>query len=191
MKIKIGFFAILLCLSLLISHSLFSIAAFFAALTHELGHILMAHIYGIRLKECSVGLYGAGIVPDDTVFSYKKEILLCLGGPMVNFILGGLGIWFKLYTYAEFFYFFIFSSFSFGVLNSLPIQGFDGGRILYALLSLFCSQRIAERILTALSFCLIFLLWCFSVYLLLRASESLSLFIFSLSLFSRIFIREK
>lgn len=190
MKIKIGFFTILLALSLLLDHSTLALASLLAAATHELGHIAMAALCGIHLRECRVGLYGAGLIPDGHLYSYGQEILLCLSGPLVNLLLGSLGLNFLSLFSSQFFAHFVFSSFVLGLLNLLPIRDFDGGRILSALLCRRLSERSAYRILSLLSFLCVFILWSFSVYLLLRAAASLSLFVFSLSLFFRIFIRE-
>ncbi len=191
MKIKIGFFTIMFALSLILSHSLFSLASLLAALTHELGHILAAAVCRIRLKECKIGIYGAGLIPEGHLFSYRKEILLCSAGPLVNLALGSVGLWGYRQASSDFLLWFSISSFVLGMMNLLPIKDFDGGRILRSLLCLRISMRSADGILQALSFFFIFTLWCFSVYLLLRASSSLSLFIFSISLFVRIFIPEK
>lgn len=191
MKLKIGFFAIMLALSLLLSPSLISLCAALAALLHELGHVVMAAVCGIRLRECQIGIYGAGLVPDGGVYSYGQEIALCLAGPLVNLICASVGLWFLNGTAGGFWAGFVFSSLALGVLNLLPIQGFDGGRILCALLLRFCPPRTAERMVAVLSFLCVLSLWCLSVYLLLRFVASLSLFIFSLSLFSRIFLSEK
>lgn len=191
MKIKIGFFAVMLCLSLLLDHSAFSLASLLAALTHEAGHICMARLCRIRLRECEVGIFGAGLTPDDGIYSYGQELLLCLAGPLTNLFLGSLGLWLMDGRWGEWVRGFVFSSFSLGILNLLPIRGFDGGRILTSLLCLRLSPLTARRILGALSFFCVFLLWTLSVYLLLRAASSLSLFVFSLSLFCRIFLSER
>ncbi len=189
MKIKIGFFTILLGLALALSHSLFALASLLAALTHELGHLLMARAFGISMRECRIGLYGAGLEPSASLYSYKREILLCLAGPLTNFLFA-ITLWILPLPSSEFLTFFIFSSFSLGTLNSLPIRGFDGGRILGALLSHILSPRTVRQIVDVLSFLFIFLLWSLSVYLLMRTASSLSLFVFSLSLFGRLFIAE-
>ncbi len=191
MKIRIGFLALMLALSLLISRSLFSLGLFLAALTHELGHILMAKACGIRLRECTIGLYGAGLTPEESLYSYGQEILLCLAGPLVNLFLGSSGLVLGRTYPSELLSAFVLSSFLLGGLNLLPIRDFDGGRILSAVCHLFLSPALATRILSALSFLFVFLLWSLSLYLLLRHAASLSMFIFSLSLFARIFIPEK
>ena len=88
MKIRIGFLALLLALSLFLTQSLFSLGLLLAVLMHEMGHILMAFACKIRLKECTVGIYGAGLTPEHGLYSYGKEILLCLAGPLSNFFFG-------------------------------------------------------------------------------------------------------
>ena len=130
-------------------------------------------------------------MPDSDLFSYNREILLCLAGPATNFLCVFIG----LHTFgafpSDFYQYFIFASAALGILNLLPIQGFDGGRILHALLSKHLEPRVVGAWISALSFLFIFLLWSISLYLLIRTASSLSLFIFSLSLFARIFIPER
>ena len=189
MKLRIGFFTVFLATSLLIDHTLFSFAAFLAAFIHEAGHILAARLCHIRLRECKVGIYGAGLMPESGLFSYQKEILLCLSGPLFNLLSAFLCLSVKAVD-SHFFQYFIFSSLSMGLLNLLPIRDFDGGRVLYSLLCLKFRPDLARGILHTFSFFCLFFLWCLSVYLLLRASSSLSLFIFSLSLFFKIFISD-
>ena len=188
MKIKIGFFAIMLFLSLLLSHSLFSLATLLAALLHELGHILAARLFKIHFSECKMGLYGIGLIPDNSLFSYGQEILLCAAGPVANFLLA-FSLFLLLPHYPNrFLEYLLFSSVALGCLNLIPIRDFDGGRILRAILSPRCSAAGVERIISVVSFLCILSVWSLSVYLLIRASSSLSLFIFSISLFCRIFI---
>ncbi len=191
MKIKVGFFAILLFVSLFLTHSLFSLASLLAALLHELGHLLAAFACRIRMKEISVGLFGAGLTPNDGLYSYFNEIVLCLGGPLSNFFFGSLSLFFLRFISSPFLLSFIFSSFAYGLLNLLPIQGFDGGRIFRALLLYFLPLPLTEKLISILSFFFVFSLWTLSVYLLLRATSALSLFVFSLSLFSRLFLSEE
>ena len=191
MRLKIGFFTVMLALSLCLTPSLLSLSALLAALLHELGHLGMARLCGVRLRECRIGIYGAGLVPDGSVYSYGQEILLCLAGPLVNLFCFLVAVWLRQGGTESFWNAFCFSSFALGALNLLPIKGFDGGRILHALLSLMLSPRGAARLCEAVSFVGILLLWCLSVYLLLRTVSSLSLFVFSLSLFARIFLSEE
>lgn len=191
MKIKIGFFAILLFFSLFLTMPLFTFASLLAALLHELGHLFAAFLLHIPMQEFSVGLFGFGLTPKNTLYSYSDEIFLCAAGPLTNLFFGFLSLLILKQHARPFLLAFIFASFAFGILNLLPIKSFDGGRIVRALLLLHLPLSVAEKLLSVLSFCFIFSLWSISVYLLLRTVSSLSLFIFSISLFVRIFLSEE
>ena len=188
MKIKIGFFSVMLFLSLLMTHSFFAISAFLAVTLHELGHIAASRLCRVHLSKLSVGLYGARLKADNEMFSYKNEIFICIAGPAVNFI--SVLIFIPVYKICggEFLRYFIFSSLILGTLNILPIKTFDGGRILHSLLCLSLSPRAAETFLSIISFFFVFVLWCVSVYLLLVARYGLSMFVFSVSLFNKFFV---
>ncbi|MBQ8848823.1 MAG: M50 family metallopeptidase [Clostridia bacterium] len=190
MKIKIGFFSVMLFLSLLLTHSYFALAAFVAVTLHELGHIFVAKLCKIKFSECKIGIFGAGLTPISSDYSYKNEILLCLGGPVANIICAVVAILVYSFFVNEFTEYFILSSLILALSNLLPIKDFDGGRILYSLLCILKDPYIADRALSAISFVIIFLLWIISVYFLMIASANLSLFIFSLSLFFKLFIKE-
>lgn len=191
MKIKIGFFAILLFFSLLLSTPLFSLSSLLAALLHELGHLFAACLLHIPMREFSIGLFGFGLTPKNTLYSYSDEILLCAAGPLTNLLFGFLSLLLLKNHASPFLLSFTFASFAFAILNLLPIKSFDGGRLVRALLLLRLPLSLTEKLLSVLSFFFIFSLWSFSVYLLLRTVSSLSLFVFSLSLFVRIFLSDE
>ena len=186
-KIKISFLSILMVITLFCTHSYISIAALLAAALHELGHITAARICNIPLKELKLSIFGASLTSSPMLCSFKNEIILCISGPMVNLI--------SVFIFSPFLKsnngfasLFIITSLFLGILNLLPIYEFDGGRILYCLLSLHLPLKTVTNIVKTVSFILIFMLWSLSVYLLLKLSSSISLFIFSLSLFSKIFL---
>lgn len=190
-KIKLSFSWIIMLIALFLTHSYISIAALIAAALHELGHIIAAKLCDIPLGELRLSIFGAAITPKALLCSYKKEIILCVSGPLVNLACAFLLFPFANVAKNEFLSFFISSSLFLGVLNLLPIHEFDGGRILFCLLSTKLTLKHTIQILKSISFVLIFSLWCLSVYLLLRLSSSLSLFVFSLFLFAKIFISQK
>jgi membrane-associated protease RseP (regulator of RpoE activity) len=164
----------------------------FSATIHELGHLIVARILNINLKELKVGIFGAGLSCDTYSLSYKDEILLCLGGPFINLISASLCYAFLKNYFVIFPYIktFVFSSLFLGLINLLPIKDFDGGRIFYALLAKKFSPKISITIQKYISFVIVFIMWSFSLFLLIKYSFSLSLFIFSLSLFVKIFMAE-
>lgn len=190
LKIKLTFSGALMLLALFLTRSYLSLAAILAAAIHELGHIIAARICKISLGELKLGIFGAALTPKTMLCSYKKEIALCLAGPLVN-LLSAILLYPLLKSNNGFGSLFIGASLFLGILNLLPIHEFDGGRILFCILSSRLSLKSATRAIKITSFILIFSLWSLSVYLLLKLSSSVSLFIFSLSLFAKIFLSQR
>ena len=62
MKIKIGFFAIMLILSLLLSDHNFALAAILSVIIHECGHIFAARLLKINMRECKIDIFVSGNV---------------------------------------------------------------------------------------------------------------------------------
>ena len=193
MRFKISFFAVMLLLSLFLSARLMGLVPLIAAATHEFGHILAAKLCGVRLGKMDVGIFGARLSISGGIHSYGKEILVCAAGPFINLLCAYIAAVFLCVSHFEndAVYLFILSSLCLAALNLLPIRTFDGGRIVTALLSKFFDTRVADTSVKILSFFSLFALWCISLYLILRTSASLSLFIFSLSVFANIFIQDK
>ncbi len=191
MKIKIGFFALLLLLSIWMTHSYAMFATLLAATLHELGHIIAAHFSHIDFQELKLGLFGAGFaIPSGKQISYPKEILISAAGPVVNLILVLPFLIYGKLPENEFYSAFLLSCLLLGCLNLLPIKDFDGGRIFRCLLCLVLSETKTYHILNITSFFCVFTLWICSVYLLMKFSSSLSLFIFSCQLFCKIIEKE-
>ena len=187
LKIRLSFTGALMIVALFLSHSYISIAAILASALHELGHIIAAKFCKIPLKELKLGIFGASLTPANYLFSYKKEIFLALAGPFIN-LAYSIPLLIFLTSQNDFFQLFIATSLFLGLLNLLPITDFDGGRILYCLLSYKFSPEAARKAVRFSSFILVFILWTLSVYLLIKLASSLSLFIFSLSLFAKLFL---
>jgi len=192
-KIKIAIPSLIIAAALVLSGDTVPLLAVFSsAALHELGHIAAARSLGVRFSEFSLSLLGARLNTETKLISYRSEIILAAAGPSVNLAvfliffpqnsLGG--------AIGEFFSYLTASSLALGFLNLLPITTFDGGRILYSLVSLAKDPETASKLLRSLSFCCLFIMWSMSVYLLIKTGASLSLFVFSLTLFARFFINE-
>ena len=123
------------------------------------------------------------------MLSYREEWLLAAAGPITS-LLGAAfgGLFWRFSALAGYF---SCASLLLGLLNLLPIRSFDGGRMLEGALLSFLEERSVRRVLGVSSFLFLFLLWSFSVYFLLRAGDGISLFFFSISLFSRFFGGER
>ena len=175
-----------LALWALTSESRAPLLTLLAVLIHEGGHLFAARRMHRHPSGVSADTVGIRLWFDGTPLSYPEEILLCAAGPLANL----LSIPFALPFCAEN-PFFLSVSLALALLNLLPIEGFDGGRILSATLSLFLTPTRADRICEACSFLFLFTLWCASVYLLMRTGNELSLFFFTAALFFRIFLQKK
>ena len=190
MKIKIGCFALLLFITLFITHSYFAISALIAILIHETGHIIAAKKLKIKMTLCKIDIFGASLTPASNDFSYLDEMFLCICGPALNFFTAAVAMPFYFITKNTVVLYFVLASLSLGLLNLIPIKGFDGGRIFMATLCLLTDIYMAEKILSVVSFICIFILWVMSIYFLLMSGSNLSLFVFSISLFLKIFVKE-
>ncbi len=183
LKLSFIFVFFIVCLTVFSPHYFPALMA--AVFLHELGHMLAARVCGIRFRELRLGLLGASLSPEGALFSYKKEITLCLCGPLASILSAAAAV--HLFG-SKCESLFVMSSVSLGLLNLLPIKDFDGGRALRAFICLITSERLAEAVLKACSFAVLFSLWSFSLYLLLRVGASLSLYVFCLWVFGKIFI---
>lgn len=188
MKINLSFFSVMLFLSFLITEPTFALASVLAVVIHESAHIVAAKIRHTYFKELKLGIWGAGLTPNDNIFSYDDEIIICIAGPLVNFISSLISIPIYSLVPCAFIEYFIAASAVLGALNILPVKSFDGGRILHSILCKNINLRTADRILSIVSFVLIFVIWSLSVYLLLANEFGLSFFVFSISLFIRFFL---
>ena len=204
-KIKFGMGGILMLAAMLISDRAVIIGVYMlAAALHEIGHLLAAKLLKIEIKEIKFGFSGVRIVTDARLTSYKREMLLASAGPCVNLavlcavciafiwsgmsavdvleagerlLLGEIGIW-------ELSGFLALSSLVQAIMNLLPVTSFDGGRIIYCAVAEKFSQSAAERILDVTSALSAVVLWALALYLMLRISAGLGIFVFSACIFA-------
>lgn len=176
--------AVLFCGMVISERGGLALAVLLAAAVHECGHLLAAKLLGIPLREMRLELLGARLTPG-RLLSYREECLLCAAGPAFSFLLSALLL--PIGGALPFAATISAVSALLGGLNLLPVRGFDGGRILSAVLSTLAGERVATAVSAGLSFLLLFVLWSGSVYLLLRVGSGISWFCFSVSVFLRFF----
>ena len=192
--LTVGLIPALLLISMLILQPAgMALTSLLAAVIHEGGHLFAAKRLKIPLRSLDIGPLGATIRVRGGLISYGKEFLLCAAGPAANFLsAGAVFILYRLSLCGEKFTVdFCTVSMMLGILNLLPVESFDGGRILCCAVGVFFGPAAACSALRVFSFISVTGLWMLSVYLLLRFGCSLSLFIFTLSLFYRIYIHEE
>lgn len=177
--------AVMLTAMLLTDRTGLALAAVLAAAVHEMGHLAAAKGLRIPVRSLRFHMLGAGLEPGGRPLGYGEEFLLCAAGPMASFLFAILPA--PLWVSSAFAAQLSCASLALGLLNLLPIRSFDGGRMLNCALCAKTSPAVADTVLTATSLIFLFLLWATAVYLLLRAGDGLSLWCFSMSLFSRFF----
>lgn len=196
LKFKINIIsAIFFALMLFFERSHYAAIALLAAAIHECGHLFMAKALRIPFSLFELDMLGASLRLGSRLCSYGDEFLLASAGPLMN-IFSSLAL-FPLVTHAEnpalreYLSFFIFASLALACLNLLPIKSFDGGRMMHSLCSAVLSPKLADLTLRLTTFFSLFIIWSFSLYMLLRSGAELSLFLFSIGLFARIFIQNE
>ena len=116
-----------------------------AALTHEIGHIaVMSHLTRGSLSLPRTVISGMRLRAG-RMLSYKEEAVLAAGGPAINLL-----VFFILiptfnndYTYT-----FAVLNLLTAISNLIPINGYDGYRILNAVMSRFPNPTLTESIMS-------------------------------------------
>ena len=119
-----------------------------AAITHELGHIaVISFISGGRLTVPRAVISGLRIAPG-RMLSYKEEALVAIGGPAINLL-----VFISLIPFFSSEYVFTFALLNLltAISNLIPIYGYDGYRILRAVISKFSTPDFSERLLSSAS----------------------------------------
>jgi len=156
---------------------------------HGGGHMLAARLCGVRMGRICRSATGLRLITRGALFpTYGAELIIALGGPCGNLLGNAL-----LYAVAwhldapiiwELCRGVLPISLFLGVWNLLPIESFDGGRILRCLLlQRGITLRAADRALAFCSVIFFCLFWMLSMYLLLRTGRAFSLFWFCIQLF--------
>ena len=187
MKIRITPGALLLLGVMLFTRDMLFPATLLAATWHECGHLLAARVLGVRLRLLELDIPGARLFPAGPLPSYAAEGWLAAAGPAASFLLALL-----IYPInGSFFSALLAATLSLGIFNLLPVIGFDGGRVLGAVITPLLGERIGTRTVRISSYLSIFFLFSLSASLLLRFGENLSLTVLCASLFTRIFLFEE
>ena len=159
----------------------------FAIAIHEAGHLCAAYLLHMKPSGATADTIGIRLLFRGAPPSYGREILLCAAGPLANLISIPICLAAGVNKGSAF----PSASAALALLNLLPIEGFDGERILHSTFLLVVPPNKADAACNLLSFFFLFILWCISVYLMMRVGNQLSLFFFSAAIFFRIFLQKK
>ena len=174
----------LLCM-LTVDKSGIAAMSLLAAALHEVGHLIAARFLKIPIRAMRLDLLGARIDVKGRILSYGEEWLLCMAGPLSSLAFSLVGSLF--WSHSKLAVAFSCASLLLGLLNLLPIQTFDGGRMLECALLSFTTPQKVGSILRGCTFIFLWLLWAFSAYLMIKIADGISLFFFTLNLLSRFF----
>lgn len=159
------------------------IVTLFCAVMHELGHYFAACLYHAPPTRIVIYPFGADMELPVGLRSYKSDVFIALAGPFFNLILLFLGITLSLGE------FFCACNLALAFINLMPVRGLDGGTVLTNILLSFLLPKTAERIVSGVTFTILFLLYLFSVYFLFSGKGDPSLFVIVCALFASSFLK--
>ncbi len=170
----------------------YTLPAIAAIILHEVGHLVAARVLKVPMNYMEIGIGGVSLRTRSAAISYTQELLLCVAGPLINLLSYALIRLGALHSGCsnDMLLWFADISLALGILNLIPIEGFDGSRIIFCLLTQTLGPNTAYRIMHFISFLAICALWMLSIYILMRGGVSLSLFAFCVTFFLRIFLGE-
>ena len=165
-----------------LSNSIEPVLTLAAILIHELGHIFASLLCKCNLKKFSFQFGGLLLSGSGGYTSYFTEAAVAFFGPFFNLV-SACAFWSAELAPLVFFR---QVSLALAILNLLPINEFDGGRILQCAFNSFLPLEYSEKLCGIFSFLALFFLWNISVYLVLKTGRNLSAFIFSIMIFFKI-----
>lgn len=168
-------------------------AALTAALLHELGHIAVIKLCGIRITSFTVLPYGLEMTTDRSPRGFFEDLAINSAGCAVNLLSFPLFYAFGAVNrgrIGEFFLILSAASIALGILNALPISTLDGGSVAEALLSMKLSADTSFRIMRTVSFVFLVFLWLAATYVFMFSGYNYSLFAMAIWLFARLFLRK-
>jgi len=152
-----------------------------SAAIHELGHLIFALPYKkVSLPKADISGFRIKI---DGV-SYKEELLVAIGGPLVNILLGVVLLFLSPRTaFASYTQLFGIINLMTALSNLLPIEGYDGYKIIFSVCAmLFDNTGRCESLLLQFSFLFSALMCFLSLYLILKLGEGYWIFFVFFSL---------
>ena len=157
------FFALIILLVILGKNDFLYLTCIFA-IFHEFGHLFALYKFGVKISELKISLFGANIKTESfKKIPIKNEVLILFSGPLVNLGFGVViyfvNLIFKNKTLNDF----MFINFGLAFFNLLPFFNFDGGEIIEVLLKNKFNEKVAEVLLTCISFVVLVPITWFSV----------------------------
>lgn len=128
----------------------------FAVVIHESGHLAMMLTFGSKPTKISISLFEIAI--NDECRQQRSDLqnfLIVFFGPFANFVCFIIIFLLYLFSGIELMKF-AYVNLSLCLLNLLPVMSFDGGQLLYILLSRRFSSATAEKTVNIVTFIALF-----------------------------------
>lgn len=164
--LQFGFFAVP-ALVLCLGGGTYFLPSVLACVLHESGHILMAALCGIPVKEICFGMFGIHMMGEMQKVSYLRRAAVSLAGPLMGLI--GFFVFLPLppaYSTMQLILF---------VFHILPAVPLDGGTAMYCALCCVMSKESAQRWSIGISGVLAFLLGVLGFSVLLHTKGNFTL----------------
>ena len=151
---------------------------------HECAHLITAKLQRVRVRTLELDIGGAQIKTAGVFPSYRAEWLVAAAGPAASLLLA-LAL---APVPTPFAYNTTRTSLSLALFNLLPVEGFDGGRMLYATSAPLLGETIATRSVYVTTYLVLLFLFSVASCLLLRYGRNATLIALSASLFTKLFL---
>ncbi len=133
-----------------------AIGLFASVIVHELGHAVVARLYGVEVREIRLWFLGGVAQFDDMPKQRGAEAVVAIVGPIVSFAIGlgllrlapaltGSSAIFMLVGYVG------ITNVALALFNLIPAIPMDGGRVLRSLLALVLPKERATLVSTTIS----------------------------------------
>lgn len=153
---------------------------FLSAVLHETGHLVAMLCFSIKPKSITLRLFDI-VIDADCNRGFVPDFVITLSGPIVNFSVAFL----SYFLSRDIFMVNLFI----GCFNLLPIDTFDGGHLLYLILSRKFELSTVNLILKILTFIFLVPLFVIGLLVLFCSKYNYSLLMISLYLLAILFLK--
>jgi len=159
------FFSLILVSAIVAGFYIELLAALSALLIHEIAHIFLARMLGLKVEKLELLPFGGRIKMNLDETMPESEMITVLAGPMANFIMAGLLFFLVVEDFInlDLAQILIKYQLSLGLFNMLPALPLDGGRIFVLWLRQFMNYLSAVRLATKIGKTLAVIIFLFTV----------------------------
>lgn len=157
------------------------ICCMIAALLHELGHLLMMRLCGVKVRGFRLRLFDV-LIEAEEPSSFFHDVLITAGGVTVNLLFAAILCPFSPKLGLP--------HLMLGLFNLLPVMSLDGGRLLSICLSRRFSPRVCDMVLRVTTFLFSLPLMTAGILLLLNSGYNYSLLAISLYLLAILLLKK-